>query len=44
MIEGDFLTEHPNKVENNDQLITMSSREIKPQFDEFEEEPRGTND
>ncbi len=27
IIKSDFLTEYPNKVENNDQLITMFSRE-----------------
>ena len=44
IIEGDFLTEYPDKVENNDQLITVSSREAEPQPDKSEGEPRDIND
>ena len=43
IIEGDFLTEYPDKVENNDQLITVPSRETEFQPDKSEREPRGTN-
>ena len=41
MIEGDFLTEHPDKIDgDNDQSITISSREAESQLDEPEGEPR----